>query len=58
MAEIINLRLARKSKKRTEQAAKADANRLTFGRSKADRTKREAEESLNAKKLDGHKLEE
>jgi hypothetical protein len=57
MAEIINLRKARKSKKRAEKDAKADANRRAFGRSKAEKTLGKAEQELSEKKLSGHKLE-
>ena len=54
MAEIINLRRARKANARTEQAAKADQNRITFGRTKAERKLTEAERDLANRRIDGH----
>lgn len=58
MAEIVNLRLARKRKARAESDAVAAANRAKFGLTKAEREKRRLEEQLAAKQLDGHKLDE
>ena len=58
MAEIINLRQARKAKARSEKESAAEANRLKFGRSKAEKTLSEAEKKLSARKLDGHKRED
>ncbi len=37
MAEVINLRMARKARKRSDAVAEADANRAKFGRSKAEK---------------------
>lgn len=37
MGDIINLRQARKAKKRTEGQRQADVNRLKHGRTKADK---------------------
>ena len=37
-ADIINLRRARKAKARAERTRQADENRITFGRTKAERT--------------------
>lgn len=37
MAEVINLRMARKARKRADAVAEADANRAKFGRSKAEK---------------------
>ena len=48
MGELINLRQARKAKRRAEDERQADANRLKHGRSKADRRLAEiAKERLN-----------
>ncbi len=55
MAEIINLRRVRKRKEKAEHNAKADQNRLLFGRSKAERKQTEAEEALKVRQIDGHK---
>ena len=57
MAEIINLRRARKQKQRIEDAATAEANRLKFGRSKSEKKLQVLEEQRTAQLLDGHKRE-
>ena len=57
MAEIVNLRQMRKNKARAEKEVTADANRLKFGRTKAERKQTEAEAKLEAKKMDQQKLE-
>lgn len=56
MAEVISLRMARKAKARVEQARKADANRVKFGQSKAERKARTAEAERAGRELDGKKL--
>jgi Domain of unknown function (DUF4169) len=58
MADIINLRQARKEKKRREQDVQAAANRQLFGRTKAekkhDRNKSDQErKAIEGKRLDG-----
>jgi hypothetical protein len=57
MGEIVNLRIARKQKKRAEAGQTAAENRAKFGRTKASKT----EERLRAEKaqhdLDDHKIE-
>lgn len=57
MAEIINLRRARKTKARAQADAKADENRARFGRPKAERTLTAKIDDLAAKRLEGHRLE-
>jgi hypothetical protein len=57
MAEIVNLRRARKEKDRRERAAAADANRLAFGRPKAERALVAASERLERERLEAHRLE-
>ena len=57
MAEIINLRLARKQKARAEAEKAAEQNRISFGRSKAERSLTEAERDKAARHIDGHRLE-
>lgn len=57
MAEIINLRQAKKRRAREEKAAKAEANRMHFGRSKPERKESEAECEKAARDLDGKKLD-
>lgn len=58
MAEIINLRRARKGKARDEASAKAAENRARFGKTKAEREKEALEAKRAVKTLDGHKREE
>ena len=58
MAEIINLRRARKRKERAEKEARAADNRLAFGRSKGERTLSDARKDLAERRLDGHKRDE
>lgn len=56
MADIVNLRMARKRKARAEEATKAEQNRVLHGRSGSDKrleTQRKARETAL---LDGHKL--
>lgn len=56
MAEIINLRQARKQKARAEAQKAAEQNRISFGRTKAERRLTEAERDKAARHIDGHKL--
>ncbi|HEV2558908.1 MAG TPA: DUF4169 family protein [Microvirga sp.] len=58
MAEIINLRQARKRKARSEKEAQAAENRVAFGRTKEERRLAEAEKDLAARRLEGHKRDE
>lgn len=58
MAEIINLRQARKQKARAEKEARADANRIAFGRSKAEKNLTKAEQELAKSRLDSHKRDD
>jgi Domain of unknown function (DUF4169) len=55
MAEIINLRRARKSKQREVDAKTADENRVKFGRSKLEKKQSSAIQTLETRKLDGLK---
>ena len=58
MAEIVNLRQARKAKARTVKEAEASTNRVKFGRAKAEKAVEAAKKALECKRLDGHKREE
>ena len=49
MAEIVNLRQARKQKARADKEARATENRVTFGRTKAEKTLTKAEQDLREK---------
>ncbi|MBI3196948.1 MAG: DUF4169 family protein [Rhodospirillales bacterium] len=60
MAEIVNLRRARKDKARRDRESEADANRRRFGRTKAEKSadkdaETRARRSLDAKRLDREK---
>lgn len=57
MAEIINLRRARKARDRATAEAQAAQNRIEFGRTKAERKLTAAEKTLQATRLDGHRLD-
>jgi len=58
MAEIINLRRARKAKERAVKDAKAQDNRIAFGRTKVERALSEAEKRLSERRLEGHKRDD
>lgn len=58
MAEVVNLRLARKAKRRDEKAQHAAANRAKFGEAKVSRLGRLAEEDRRVRDLDGHRRED
>lgn len=55
MAEIVNLRQARKGKARAEARAQADANAAKFGRTKAQKAVEAAEAARARTELDGKK---
>ena len=56
MGEVVNLRLARKAKARSEKEAQAAENRLRHGQTKQERSARKAHDLREAKHLDGHRL--
>lgn len=58
MAEIINLRQARKAVKRKQDEATAAANRAKFGRTKAERLAQAGEQDRAARLLDGARREQ
>jgi hypothetical protein len=53
MAEIVNLRQARKRKARTAAESEASQNRISFGLSKQERGLAKAERERAARTLDG-----
>lgn len=57
MGEIVNLNKARKVRVKAEAKRAADANRLTFGRTKVERLTTQKERDRDAALLDGHKLD-
>lgn len=56
-AEIINLRQARKAKARNDKERQAEQNRLTFGRTKAEKSLTRALNDQAEKRLDQGRLE-
>lgn len=55
-ADIVNLRRARKQRARQDAEAQAQQNRISFGRTKAERSLAEAERDKAARALEGHRL--
>jgi hypothetical protein len=55
MGDVVNLRSTRKAKARAAAEAKAQANRIAFGRTKAEKQTTKAERKAADRKLDGHK---
>jgi hypothetical protein len=58
MAEIVNLRLARKAKQRGEAQQKAAANRARHGETKGAKLLRKQETERLARTVDGARREE
>jgi Domain of unknown function (DUF4169) len=56
LAEIVNLRRARKLKERERNQAEAAQNRAVFGRSKAEKRLIESERALAEASLDARRL--
>ncbi|GGE42516.1 amidase [Agaricicola taiwanensis] len=55
MAEVINLNKARKAKTRDEKTARAEQNRVSFGRTKAEKDVERMKAEQAARNLDGHR---
>lgn len=55
---VVNLRQARKARKRAEKRRDADANAAKFGRTKAEVRKERTEAEKAVRDLDGHRREE
>ena len=58
MGEIVSLRNVRKSKARAEKEAKAEQNRVLFGRTKGEKLAQAAEKALADRKLDAHRKDD
>lgn len=58
MAEIINLNKVKKARARADKDRAAEANRAKFGRTKAEKTRDEAETIKRDRTLDGAKMDE
>ena len=57
MAELINLRLARKRAQRLKDERQADNNRLVHGEPKALRKQRRLEDERSDRAIDAHRRE-
>ena len=57
MADIVNLKRARKDKARRERDSEADANRRRFGRTKAQKAADRDAETRSRQSLAGKRLE-
>lgn len=55
MAEIVNLRTARKRRDRAEKERKADENRVLHGRTRAEKDALATERDRERAALDGHR---
>lgn len=53
MADIINLRFVRKAKAKAAQSSEAQANRVKFGRTKAEKARDKTEAERSARAIDG-----
>jgi len=58
MAEIVNLKRVRKEKARREHDREAEANRLRFGRTKAQKAADEDTKERERRAMDERKLED
>lgn len=58
VGDIINLNRARKIRERAEAKRTAEANRLRFGRTRAERDASKAQQARDAARLDGHKRDD
>jgi hypothetical protein len=57
MADVVNLRTARKQAKRRQSDRKAELNRMAHGRSKNSREFEDARQTRASRDLDGHRIE-
>jgi hypothetical protein len=57
MAEIVNLRRARKDKTRQQRESEADANRRRFGRTKAEKAADKDAQDRVRREVDGKKID-
>ena len=58
MAEIVNLKRARKAKTRSAAERKADANRMLHGTPKAARKLAKAQGKKDRRDIDAHRLDD
>ena len=57
MTEPVNLRLARKRRRRTDEARTAEENRVRFGRSGAERRTVDGIATIEERRHAGHRIE-
>ena len=57
MGDIVNLRKARKVARKLQEAERAAANRITHGRTKAERTLEATRAEKTRRLLDAHKID-
>ena len=57
MGEIVNLRKVRKEARKQQEAERAAANRITHGRTKAERTLEATRAEKTRRLLDAHKID-
>ena len=57
MAEIVNLRRARKDKARQQRESEAAANRRRFGRTKAEKAADKDAQDRSQREVDGKKID-
>lgn len=57
MGDVVNLRRVRKERARMTRERDAEANRLKFGRTKAERQNAGQEHLKQIQSIDGHRLE-
>lgn len=58
MGDVVNLRMARKTRARAEADAKARANRALHGRTAAEKARDEKEKVLRERTLDGARIDD
>jgi hypothetical protein len=58
MGEVVNLRRLRKRGEREQSAKQAEANRVRFGRSKAERAADERRAQRASELLDQHRIDD
>lgn len=57
MGDLVNLRRARKDRDRRRREDEAAENRAKFGRTKVEKLTGKAQGELEARRLDGHRLD-
>lgn len=57
MGDLVNLRRVRKDRDRRRREDEAAANRAKFGRGKVEKLTGKAQDELEARRLDGHRLD-